>query len=171
MLGTIASLAQILSGIAVGAAVVFAFLQVRQFRQQRRDLAGVELMRIMQNRELLEAMGRLFSVGESVSATDLRAIGPEYERAAYSIVAVYEAMGLLVFRGTVPFYLVRELTGGLVAGVWGTLHVWVGDVRKERSYERFGEWFQWLAERLQEYDEMASPEPAHRRFAAWKPRE
>ena len=171
MLGTVASLAQILGGVAVSAAVVFAFLQVRQFRQQRRDLAGIELMRTMQNRELVEALDRVVSAGGSVSTADPRATGPEYERAASSIVAVYEVLGLLVFRGTVPFGLVRESTSGPLAAAWGALHVWVEEVRERRSDERYGEWFQWLAERLQEYNEKASLEPAYRRFAAWKPRE
>jgi len=171
MLGTVASFAQIVSAIAVGAAVIFAFLQVRQFRQQRRDLAGVELMRAMQNRELVEAWDRVVSIGRSVSTADLRAKGPEYERAAYSLVAIYEALGLLVFRGTVPFSLVRESTSGPLAAAWGALRVWVEEVRGQRSDERYGEWFQWLAERLQEYNEKTSLEPAHKRFAAWKPRE
>jgi hypothetical protein len=171
MLGTVASFAQILSAIAVGAAVVFAFLQVRQFRQQRRDLAGVELMRTMQNRELVEAWDRVVSVDRSVSTADARAMGPEYERAAHSLVAVYEALGLLVFRGIVPFDLVRESTSGPFAAAWEALHVWVEEVRVRRSDERYGEWFQWLAERLQQFNEKASLEPAHKRFAAWRPRE
>jgi hypothetical protein len=171
MLETVAILAQVVSAIAVAAAVVFALVQVRQYRQQRRDIAGVELMRAMHNPKLIEAVARLASVRPGVSADELREMGSEFEEAAVALVAAFESAGVLVFRGTVPFLLVRDLFGGSVVSMWLTLRIWVEDTRAEQSQETFGEWFQWLAERLQAYESAHHLGPAHKRFADWEPRD
>jgi hypothetical protein len=55
--------------------------------------------------------------------------------------------------------------------MWDGLRVWVEEVRRIRSHERLGERFQWLAERVQEYDARVSSETAYRRYADREPRE
>jgi hypothetical protein len=169
MLDVISKIADIVGGAAVAGAVIFALVQVRQYRQQRRDTAAVELMRTIQSPRFTRAHHLLSSVPEGVRSAELGKMGAEYEEAALTVVAIYEPIGLLVFRGVVPFPLVRELTGGVVAVFWRTLATWVEDVREERDYPRFAEWLQWLAERLEDYDARASTEPAHERFASWRP--
>ena len=170
MLEMLASIAGIVGGLALAAAVIFAVVQVRQFQQQRRDSAAMELMRMLQDPRFVQAYITLGQVPNGISARNLRGMGRDYEEAAMSMVNIYETVGLLVFRNTVSFQTVREVTGGILAALWGKLHVWVSDVRKESGSERFAEWVQWLAERIAEQEAKAPTEPAYKRFTSWQPR-
>jgi hypothetical protein len=169
MLETFANIADILGGLAVTGAVIFALIQVRQYREQRRDTAAVELMRTIQSPQWSRSLHLLGAVPDGIPAPTLHEMDDEYEEAAFTIVAIYETIGLLVFRRIVPFHLVQELTGGTVVVMWRKLRVWSEGMREERTHERFAEWFQWLAERFGEHGEMTSAEPAYKRCVNWKP--
>lgn len=170
MLGMLADFAGIVGGLAVVSAVIFAAIQIRQLQRQRRDSAAIELMRILQAPQFVQAFLILGQVSNGMSAKKLRGMGREYEEAAMSMVNTYETIGLLVFRNTVSFQTVREVSGGILVSLWGKLHVWVSDVRHEQRSERFAEWFQWLVERINEQEAKAPTEPAYKRFTGWQPR-
>jgi hypothetical protein len=169
MLDTLASLGEFLGGMAVIGGVIFAVIQVLHYRQRRRDAAAIELMHVVLAPKFVEAFRLLGLVPDGISASQLRAKGAEYEEAALSIFLMYETIGLLVFRGVTPFHLVRELTGGAAIAMWRKLHVYYEEVREERSHERIAEWFQWLAERLEEHEAIAPTQAAQQRFADWEP--
>ena len=131
---------------------------------------AAELMRSFYSPELARAVHLVRQAPDSVSAADLRAMGEEYEQAAILVCTTYETIGLLTFREIASFTLVRELTGGLAVVMWRKLSRWLDDVREEQRQPSWAEWFQWLAERLNEWAEEKQPEPAHIREAAWRPR-
>ncbi|UCC73974.1 MAG: hypothetical protein JSV86_05295 [Gemmatimonadota bacterium] len=170
MLDTLASLGEFLGGVAVIGGVIFAVIQVRHYRQRRRDAAAIELMHVVLSSHFVEAFRLMGLVSDGISARELRAKGAEYEGAALSIFLMYETIGLLVFQSVAPFHLVRELTGGAVVAMWRKLRTYFEETRVERCHERIAEWFQWLAERLEEQEAIAASQPAHVRFADWQPR-
>jgi hypothetical protein len=169
MLNTLASLGEFLGGMAVIGGVIFAVIQVRHYRQRRRDAAAIELMHAVLGPQFAEAFRLLGLVPDGISATELRAMGAEYEGAALSVFLMYETVGLLVFRGVAPFHLVQELTGGAAVAMWRKLRPYFEEIREERSHERIAEWFQWLAERLEEQEARIPTQPAQKRFADWEP--
>ena len=64
-----------------------------------------------------------------------------------------------------------EQVGGLLLTMWQELRVWAEEVREDQGYERWVEWYQWLADRLEEYEQSSGiTEPAYRRLPEWKPR-
>jgi hypothetical protein len=169
MLDTLASLGEFLGGMAVIGGVIFAVIQLRHYRQQRRDAAAIELVHAIQGLEIVETFRLLGPVSDGISASEIRAKGAEYEEAALSFFVMFETIGLLVFRGVVPFHLVQQMSGGFVVAMWRKLHVYFEEIREEQSYERIAEWCQWLAERLEEHEARGPAQPAHKRFADWKP--
>jgi hypothetical protein len=169
MLDTLSKIAQIASGLAVSGAVIFAVIQVRQYRQQRRDAAAVELMRTIQSPQWAKALHLLGDVPDGISASEFHKLDNEFEEAAFTIVAIYETIGLLVYRGIAPFALVQELTGGTVCVMWRKLKVWSEEMREEREHDRFAEWFQWLAERFAEHSLAGDSSPAYTRCTFWRP--
>lgn len=168
-LAALAQIAEILSGIAVVVAIAFGVVQVRQFRQQRSDLADVALMQSVQDPEFTRSFRLIYSLDDGLDAARLRALGPEYEEAAIAIAARFETMGLLVFRGSIPFELVEQIVGGVVVVLWRKLQAWARDYRAEQRHELLFEWFQWLAERLEERGRPMEL-PAYRKYKTWKPR-
>jgi hypothetical protein len=150
MLDTLANLAQILGAIAVVAAIGFGLAQIRQFRQQRRDALAVELMRSIQDTEFTRSLRLMLTLPVDASLEDFRSRGPTFEDAAWALAAKYETLGYLVYRGIMPIELVEELVGGVGVHLWARLRPWALAVRDEQGQPLLLEWFQWLADRLQE---------------------
>ncbi len=169
-LGTLANLAEIFGALTVVGGVVFAAVQMRQYRQQRSENAAIELVRSFQTPELLRAFSLLRLLPDGISAEELRGKGSEYEDAAITICGMYETVGLLVFKGMLPLAIVHELAGGLVSVLWRKLGTWVEETRAETSHEKFLEWFQWLVEQLDRAHAKSGSQPAYERFASWRPR-
>ena len=167
-LQTLANLAQVVSALAVVAAIVFGLIQVRQFRMQRRDTAAAELVRSFLDAQFAEALRVINSLPNNAKAEQLRAGGPAMEEAALYFAVRFETIGLLVFRGITPLSLVGELIGGIAIDLWSKVEGWVTVVRKEQSREHFCEWFQWLAEQLHKIGRHAQP-PAFVQHRDWSP--
>ena len=168
-LNSLALIAQILGGVAVVFAVVFGVAQLRHLQQQRHDASALELMRSFQDSEFTRAFRLIYALPDGTRAAELRAMGPEYEDAALAIGTRFETVGLLVFRGNIPFRIVEDLVGGVAVALWRKLQPWVVDVRVEQNQKMFLEWFQWLAERMAERGRTEQV-PAYERHRDWKPK-
>ncbi len=170
-LTTLANIAEILGGIAIISGGIFAVVQFQEFREQRRQAVALELLRAFSNPELANAVNLMQQLPDGVSAELLRSKGQEYEHAATMIAVSYETIGLLVFQRIASFAMVHELHGGLAVVMWRKLAMWVATVRLEQSHRSFAEWFQWLAEQLLRESPQKEANPAHERYADWRPRE
>ena len=150
MLETLANLAQVFGAIAVAAAIGFGVAQIRQFRQQRRDALAVELMRSIQDTEFTRSFRLMLELPANATVNDIRSRGPAFEDATWALASKYETLGYLVFRGIMPIELVEDLVGGVGVHLWNRLRPWAMAVREEQGQPLLLEWFQWLAERLDE---------------------
>jgi hypothetical protein len=167
LLQTFASLAQIIGAGTIITAVIFGSYQIREYRKRRENMVAMEMMRSFYNADLAHAVALVRVLPDAVSASQLRAKGPEYEEAAILITTTFETMGLLAYRRIAPFSLVQELAGGLIIVAWCKLAVWLETVREEQSQPSWAEWFQWLAERMIEVK--TDSEPAHLQYKNWRP--
>jgi hypothetical protein len=170
-LTTLANIAEILGGAAIISGGLFAVVQFQEFREQRRQAVALELLRAFSNPELANAVTLMQQLPDGVSAELLRSKGHDYEHAATMIAVSYETIGLLVFRRMASFGMVYELHGGLAVVMWRKLAMWVATVRLEQNHRSFAEWFQWLAEQLLRESAEKESNPAHERYAAWRPRD
>jgi hypothetical protein len=164
----LANLSQIAGTLTIVGGAVFGLMQLREFRIQRRDAIAAELMRGFISPELSNAITLIRALPDGVSAEELRARGPEVERAAVLINMTFETMGLLVYRRIAPFPLVLELAGGIIVVSWHKLRVWMQQVRIEQAQPSWAEWFQWLAEQCEKRKALSAP--AHERCRDWQPR-
>ncbi len=80
-----------------------------------------------------------------------------------------ENIGVMTFQRIVPFLIVRDLLGSSVVILWSKLEGWVSGLREELDSPEAFEWFQWLADRLEEY-QSENPRPAYEEFKSWAPR-
>jgi hypothetical protein len=170
-LATLANIADILGALAIVGGAIFAVVQLREFREQRRQAVAVELVRSFGEPALANALNLIQDLPDASAAELLRSKGREYERAGVMIAITYETIGLLVFRGMASFSMVRELTGGIALVMWRKLEPWVLAVRQEQGHRSFAEWFQWLAEQLERESADKESHPAYERYSDWRPRE
>ena len=150
MLETLADIAQVLGAVAVVTAIAFGVAQIRQFRQQRQDALAVELMRSIQDAEFTRSLRLLLTLPQDATLEDVRSRGEPFEDALWALAAKYETLGYLVYRGIMPIELVEELVGGVGVKLWLRIRPWALHVREDQQQPLLLEWYQWLAERLQE---------------------
>ena len=167
-LSTLANIAEIIGVFIVVGGFVFAIIQLRQFRQQRRELAAIELFRFFGNPDFTQAYMQILRMPEDLSAKDLRASEGNLEAAAMLISATMENIGVMTYQRIVPFIVVYNLMGGSTPLLWRKLRGWAMDLRREQRSDEAFEWFQWLAERLEDCSSF-DPEPAYVMYRDWMP--
>ena len=155
-LETLANLAEVFGTLSIIGGLLFAVIQIRQYRQQLRETATLELMNKFQTLEFSQAFRIIRSLRDDVPSSELNANNPETEATAMFVCSVYETVGLLVFRRILPFQVVEDLTGGAVALCWRKLRAWIEETRVETSNDQVFEWFQWLVERCAEQQQVES---------------
>jgi hypothetical protein len=158
----------IFTGVVILGTALIGFDQLRQARTQRRDAAAVELVRSLQDDAFLEAYRVIFGAEE-----EARLSGPDQTTANYNKAAIvlgfrFEMLGVLVFRGTIPFDIAEDLVGGFVLLAWRRLKTTTLGTRTALGWPMFLEWFQWLAEQLEKRQRLEQT-PAHLRAADWRP--
>jgi hypothetical protein len=166
-LAMFANMAEILGAIIVIGGLYFAVLQMRQIRQQRRELAAIELFRFFGSPSFNEAYRTILHIPDGMSAEEIRTKATKLEDAAMLISTTMENIGVMTFQRIVPFQIVNNLVGNTVVILWHKLEYWVAALREELGSPGAFEWFQWLSERLEEYE--AESKPAYESFKMWAP--
>lgn len=167
-LANVANVAEIIGAIIVIGGLIFAVLQMRQIRQQRRELAAIELFRFFGNPQFTAAYKRILRLPEGLSADDIQASDSGLEDAAMLIAATMESIGVMTFQRIVPFMVVYNLIGTSCPALWRKLKPWTEMLREEQEANTVFEWFQWLAERLDD-NHALDPDPAYVTYKAWLP--
>jgi hypothetical protein len=164
----IANMAEILGVIIVIGGLLFAMLQTRQFRQQRREMAAIELLRFFGSPRFADAYRAILQMPDGMSAEDIRAAPGELEKSAMLIGTTMENIGVMTYQRIVPFMVVNNLVGSSTVVLWRKLEMWVVTLREEMGEPYAFEWFQWLADRLGD-DHGDDPRPAYEAHKDWKP--
>ena len=167
-LSRLADMAEILGALVVIGGLMFAVLQMRNIRQQRRELAAIELFRSFGNPEFNKAYEKVMKLPDGLSAAEIETKHPDLEHCAMLISTTMENIGVMTFQRIVPFLVVNNLIGSSTGLLWKKLEKCVFDLREELSSPDAFEWFQWLADRL---DENRDPDerPAFDAYKSWKP--
>ncbi len=167
-LSSLADMAEIVGVIIVVGGLFFALLQMRQTRQQRRELAAIELFRFFGNPQFSAAYKTIIHLPDGMSAEEVRKGTGGLDDAAMLIAATMENIGVMTFQRIVPFVVVNNLVGASVIILWRKLEPWVIALRDELGSPAAFEWFQWLAERLDDYQD-DDAQPAYNAHKSWMP--
>lgn len=167
-LSRLADMAEILGALVVIGGLGFAILQMRQYRQQRRELAAIELFRSFSNPEFNKAYRNILNLPIGLNAAEIEEQFPELEQCAMLICTTMENIGVMTFQRIVPFMVVNNLIGSSTVLLWYRLQGWVADLRLRIDNAEAFEWFQWLAEKLEECSD-DSELPAYEAHKSWKP--
>jgi len=149
-LTTLANLAEIFGAAVVVGGLAFGVIQLHNYREQRRETAAIELLRSFHNPEFSRALRVVLDIPKGVGKKALGECSADQETAIMVVMLTFESIGLMVFRKIVPLDMVDELLGGVCVECWGRLENYIQDSRIENGRDSLSEWFQWLAERLEE---------------------
>ena len=165
---TIANIARIVSSVVVISGIIFGIIQIRQYQQQRQDVAAVQLVNSFQSPDFNKSLRKVWSLPDAASWQELQELGNEWEAAAFQVGMTLETMGVLVYRRIVPLAILDELMGDAILVLWRKLQPWVEHLRIEQKRDSAYEWFQRLAERLAE-KERRTEIGAYWKYRNWKP--
>jgi hypothetical protein len=165
----ISTLANLINAIAVTAGVIFAAVQIRQYRQRRHRDAMLELVRSFQSPAFTAAYRRVLSLPDGADAAKIREVlGPDGEDAVYLVSLTWESLGVLVYRRQVTLDLVDDFFSGPLVISWRKLKVYSEEWRRTLNRETGNEWFHWLAERMLEREKTVPPIPAYVAHRHWR---
>jgi hypothetical protein len=164
----LANIAEIVGVLIVVGGLFFALMQMRQIRQQRRELAAIEMFRFFGNPDFTRAYKTILRLPDGMSAAEIRNEDPALEDAAVLISATMENIGVMTYQRIVPFTVVNNLMGASTPILWRKLEGWTKTVREEQDSGEAFEWFQWLSERLVQFG-TKDPDPAYISHKDWEP--
>lgn len=169
-LGTLANLAEIFGAVTILGGALFALVQIRQMRHQRRNASAIAFLDSVQDGEFARAYLRVLQLPDEISIEELRQRESKYEEAAIFLATNFETVGLMVYRDLVEFEIVRDLIGDAVVAIWRKLKRWTLEQRNLQSRETVFDWFEWLALQLEEDHAQEGHRAVFVSRRKWKPR-
>jgi hypothetical protein len=143
LIATIANLALALSVIV---AVVFGIAQVRAARRDRRERLTLETLRNFQSREFAELIRYIMYHDLPTTREEMNALPIDEQIVFIQFGQEMESLGLLVAERLIDIDLVDKTLGSLVTSGWDKYKPVMLDIRENQPDPFLGEYFQWLAE-------------------------
>ena len=159
----------VLSVIAVVSGLLFAGVELRQFRISRERESALELFNTFQSPEFMMGVRAIIQLPDNQSKEQVEKLAGERMDDLYFIIASLEGLGVLVHKEELSLGLVEDFFSGIIVTTWLKLRRFVEDARKALDRETWGEWTQWLAERIMERERTRPAVPAHIEHKDWKP--
>src|SRR5258707_5030644 len=158
----VSTVANLINALAVTAGVIFAAVQIRDYRQQRHGDSMPDLVRSVQTPSFAHSLRRVSSLPDNVTREQIAALlGRDGEDDVYALLTSWEALGILLYRKEITIDLIDDFFSGPIVVSWRKLSGYVEAMRAEAKRETYFEWVQWLAERMIEHESKAPPCPAH----------
>ena len=165
----LSTLANLINALAVTAGVIFAAVQIREYRRQRNRDSMSALVRSFQTPSFAHSLRRVSSLPDDVAREQIPALlGPDGEDHIYALLTSWEALGILLYRKQVSIDLVDDFFSGPIVVTWRKLSRYIAELRKDAQRDTYFEWVQWLAERMMERENQTPPVPAHISHRNWK---
>jgi hypothetical protein len=150
--------------------IIFGIQNIRQYQASRKRESAIVMLNSFQTSEFVRGLLYIFDLPDNAGKAEVDALPEDRYVAVYMVLGAWERLGILVFRGEVELGLVEDAYGGAVLQSWQNLKLFVEEFRLGIQRESAFEWFQWLAERLQERETAAQPLPAYLAHKDWKAR-
>jgi hypothetical protein len=158
----------VISTLAIVAALIFTAVQVRQANLKRRDQAAITLMQTVQSEGWTRMLDLIGKLPKSAQISDIEAAGPDIQRAIIDFSIRLETLGYMVFRKNVDLQTVDDLIGGVTLALWSRGKCWIHRERELTATPKYGEWCEWLADRVAERREKLGHDPAYTRYTDWR---
>ncbi len=166
----LSTLANIATALTVLTAVIFGLIEARRLRRDREERAALEAVHAMLTPAYMEFFLLIqTTLPENASTAEVES-NPDTLKAARSIGLVVEGLGYSVFERVVPLRIVDNLVGGNIRIIWRKLRRYVEFERERSGSQKTFEWFQWLAEQLEQYKggKTSLQIGAHQVYRDWK---
>ncbi|MFN3233522.1 MAG: hypothetical protein ACE363_15385 [Alphaproteobacteria bacterium] len=135
--------------VAIVFGVIFAAVQLRQFRMTRHHEAISEVVRSFQTPEFIRAMATVYRMDPNARPRDALE-NAELTGEIHLFGQTVETIGVLVHRRHVPIDIVDDIYGDVLILCWKKLKPHTESNRRIEKNPAAFEWFEWLVDRLAE---------------------
>ena len=162
----IANLALALSFI-VG--LVFGIVQVRAAARDRRERLTLETLREFQTREFIQLMHFIIYREMPSSLEAMQELSVDDQTNLIQFSQEMESLGILVAERLINIDIVDKTLGSFVSHAWEKYKTLFLDIREKQPDPFLGEYFQWLAERIDERMRLNPRKPFYKTHAPASP--
>lgn len=156
---------QLIGQVALVVGALVAVYQLLQLRKARDEQAALQVITGLNTQEFRHAFNLVNDLPLGATAEQVRAGGPALEAAVGTVMMTFETLGVMVHNRLVPLNLVDQVIGGFLRESWRRLEAYVLWKRSAIGYVRWGEWYQWLFEHVNQGRRF---EGAYVAFKDWK---
>lgn len=146
----IALIANVSLALSFIVAVVFGIAQVRAAARDRRERLTLETLRNFQTREFAELLHFINSTKMPSTRQELQARPANEQVIFIQFGQQMESLGMLVAEKLINIDLVDKTLGSFVTSAWEKYRNVFQDIREKAPDPFLGEYFQWLADRIDE---------------------
>src|SRR6185312_14594488 len=139
------------------AGLIFGIIQTRQAARDRRERLTLETLRAFHTREFAELMNFVGSSRFPKTREEARALTGVDNILMIEFSQRMESLGILVAEGLIDIDLVDKTLGNYVTTTWQKYSIFIVPTRECDPY--LNEYYQWLAERMEERAKDTPREP------------
>jgi hypothetical protein len=157
----IALIANVSLALSFIVAVVFGIAQVRGAARERRERLTLETLRTFQTREFAELILYINTSTLPSTRKEMQALPFKEQGMFVQFGQQMESLGMLVAERFIDIDLVDKTLGSFVTTAWEKYKKVFLDIREKTADPFLGEYFQWLAERIDERMKLNPRKPFH----------
>ncbi|HEV8506745.1 MAG TPA: hypothetical protein VGQ53_15145 [Chitinophagaceae bacterium] len=150
MMDIVTLIANVALALSFIIALIFGIAQVQTANRDRRERLTIETLRNFQTREFAELILFINSHSMPSSSKDLNALPLKEQVFIIQFGQQMESLGMLVAERLINIDLVDKTLGSFVTLAWEKYKILFKDIREKQPDPFLGEYFQWLAERIDE---------------------
>jgi hypothetical protein len=150
MADTITLIANVALALSFVIALIFGIAQVQTTNRDRRERLTIETLRNFQTREFAELILFINSHNMPSNNKEMNALPFKEQVFIIQFGQQMESLGMLVAERLINIDLVDKTLGSFVTLTWEKFKPLFNDIREKQPDPFLGEYFQWLAERIDE---------------------
>ena len=150
MMDIVTLIANVALALSFVIALVFGIAQVNTANRDRRERLTIETLRNFQTREFAELILFINSHNMPTNNKEMNALPLKEQVYIIQFGQQMESLGMLVAERLINIDLVDKTLGSFVTLTWEKYKPFFSDVREKQPDPFLGEYFQWLAERIDE---------------------
>jgi hypothetical protein len=150
MTDTITMIANIALALSFIVGLIFGIAQVKTAARDRRERLTIQTVREFQSREFVDLMQFVLTAEMPVNREGLRALPVKDQTDLMQFGQQMESLGILVAERLINIDLVEKTLGSFVTTSWQKYQTLFLNIRETTPDPYLGEYFQWLAERIDE---------------------
>ncbi len=148
--------------------VIIGVIQLNLVKKQRAREAELLLVRSFQTMEFMRAQNLVLNLPDDLKKADILNMNPEEKNLIFYWLGAWEALGIMVFKREISMSVMDDYFSGPIIISWKKLSTYVEQDRKDLNRETMHEWYQWLAEHMEEREANTPAKPAHITYKNWK---